>query len=140
MIHPLGHVGAHQFNLINNEKAFNRYGAAVGTIAKDSDVNKDGIPDRTDWNDYVFRTGKTSDNSLAISGGSEKATYYASLRYADQNGILYGNKLQTGSVRANVEVRPKRKKTVKSDFMAFRVWPCQLPGELSIDALRSDPP
>ncbi len=95
-----------QFNLINNEKAFNRYGAAVGTIAKDSDVNKDGIPDRTDWNDYVFRTGKTSDNSLAISGGSEKATYYASLRYADQNGILYGNKLQTGSVRANVEVRP----------------------------------
>lgn len=98
------------FNLINNEKianAANRFGDDV-IIAKDSDLNGDGQPDRVNWLDELYRTGFTYDNALAISGGAEKASYYGSVRYVDQQGINYGNNLQTGQVRLNLDVTPTK--------------------------------
>lgn len=98
-----------QFTTINNEKAANaanRFGAGV-IIAKDSDIDGDGKPDRTNWLDKLYRTGFTHDNALSLSGGAEKVSYYGSVRYIDQQGISYGNELKTGQVRLNLDVTPK---------------------------------
>jgi TonB-linked SusC/RagA family outer membrane protein len=97
------------FITINNEKVINRYGAAnAPLVAKNSDIDGDGQPDRTDWMKELYGTGFTHDNSLAVSGGSDKATFYGSVRYSDQKGISYGNRLKTGSGRVNVDVTPKK--------------------------------
>jgi TonB-linked SusC/RagA family outer membrane protein len=99
-----------EFNAIQNEKSTNRFGAASpnAIIAKDSDVDGDGKPDRVNWLDQIYRTGFSHDNSVSMSGGSDKATYYGSVRYSDQQGIANGNRLRTGSVRLNVDVTPKK--------------------------------
>jgi TonB-linked SusC/RagA family outer membrane protein len=101
-------LGAEDFMMINNEKVTNRYGASTAKVAVDSDVDGDGQPDRTDWMKEIYGTGFTHDNSLAISGGSDKATFYGSVRYADQKGISHGNRMKTGSARINIDVTPKK--------------------------------
>jgi TonB-linked SusC/RagA family outer membrane protein len=99
-----------QFTTINNEKMTNaatRFGVANDfKIAVDSDLDGDGKPDRTNWLDELYRTGFTHDNNLSLSGGSEKSTYYGSVRYTDQKGIAAGNSLKTGQVRLNADVTP----------------------------------
>ena len=104
-----------EFNTINNEKVRNasaRFGYAspndVPVVAVNSDINGDGQPDRTNWMKEIFNTGFTSDNSLALSGGSDKATYYSSVRYSDAKGILFGNRLRTAQVRTNMDLTPNK--------------------------------
>lgn len=106
------------FIVLNNEKAFNaRQGSplngvgnlsipAVG-IAGNIDVNNDGQPDRTDWLKEIFRRGVLQNYQVSMSGGNEKATYYASGDWTDQKGIIDKNRLRRGSFRLNTDVAPK---------------------------------
>ncbi|WP_448702645.1 SusC/RagA family TonB-linked outer membrane protein [Mucilaginibacter sp. AW1-3] len=95
------------FNTINNEKVQNRW-PFNGPVAVNSDVDGDGQPDRTDWMKLIYKTGFQSDNSISASGGTEKTSFFGSVRYADQNGILFGNRLRTAQVRLNVEASPNK--------------------------------
>ncbi|HWP02824.1 MAG TPA: SusC/RagA family TonB-linked outer membrane protein [Gemmatimonadaceae bacterium] len=38
----------------------------------------------------MFETGRTFDNTLSVSGGSDRATFYASLGHTDQDGYIIG--------------------------------------------------
>ena len=44
----------------------------------------------TDWNDILMRTAFTQDYGASISGGGNRATYYASIGYSDQQGNVQG--------------------------------------------------
>jgi len=60
--------------------------------------------------DEVFQTGPMTDNTLSISGGDQKTTFFASGGYTDQNGVVIGphNYLHRTAVRlkADHEVLP----------------------------------
>ena len=98
------------FNIIQNEKAANstRAGNPVVPIAKDIDLNGDGKPDRTDWMKEVFQTGVIQSHQLSLSGGTEKARFYASGEYSDQKGVVLANRLRRGGIRVNLDVTPKK--------------------------------
>lgn len=99
-----------QFIEINNEKAKNaasKFGG-VNIIAKESDIDGDGVNDRTNWLDEVYRTGVGYDNSLSLSSGNEKGNFYASARYLDQKGIILKNQLKSGQVRINGDIKPAK--------------------------------
>ena len=93
-----------EFIAITNEKAAN---AGKGVIAGNVDINEDGIPDRTNWLNEIFRKGVVQNHQLSLSGGSEKATYYGSVSYTDQDGFVKANSLQRGSARLNFDITPK---------------------------------
>ena len=44
----------------------------------------------TDWNDILMRTALAQEYGISISGGGNKATYYASVGYYDQQGNVKG--------------------------------------------------
>lgn len=97
-----------QFIQINNEKAANaasRFGGTATIIAKESDLNGDGVNDRTNWLDEVYRRGTGFDNNVSFSGGTESVNYFASARYNDQRGILIGNDIKTGQARMNLDLK-----------------------------------
>ncbi len=44
----------------------------------------------TDWNDVLFRNVFNQEYNASVSGGSERANYYASFGYYDEQGIVRG--------------------------------------------------
>jgi TonB-dependent starch-binding outer membrane protein SusC len=57
----------------------------------------------TDWQDEIFRTGKTQSHQLSFSGGKEKTNYYISVNYYNQEGILLGSDFKRYSTRFNLD-------------------------------------
>ncbi len=57
----------------------------------------------TDWQNEMFRTGKITQHSLSLSGGTEKSRLYASVGYFKQDGILLGTDYERMNVRFNGE-------------------------------------
>ncbi|AHJ96193.1 SusC/RagA family TonB-linked outer membrane protein [Hymenobacter swuensis] len=57
----------------------------------------------TRWYDYIYRTGFSSSNTLNFSGGTEKTTYYTSVGYTDQKGMLENNTFKRASARLNID-------------------------------------
>ncbi|RFP65287.1 TonB-dependent receptor [Hymenobacter lapidiphilus] len=111
------------FTAISNEKAANaRAGSSIETgagrgigntgvpaiIAAPIDVNGDGIPDETNWINEIFRQGTQQNYQVALSGGTELASYYASADWNDQKGIITNNRLRRGSGRLNLDLTPKK--------------------------------
>lgn len=58
----------------------------------------------TDWNDILFRNVFNQEYNASVSGGSDRASYYASFGYNNQQGTVEG----VGNKRYNI--------TLKSDF------------------------
>ncbi len=56
----------------------------------------------TDWQKTLFRNTLMQKYSLALSGGSEKSTFYFSGDYLSQDGVAVGSGFQRGSIRLNL--------------------------------------
>ena len=70
-----------------NASQYLDYMQTAGLI--DSSVTLDGTD--TDWVKEMFEASPMQKHSLSISGGNEKVTYFGSLGYLQQEGIVVGN-------------------------------------------------
>lgn len=57
----------------------------------------------TDWNDYVYQTGFQHSHALSVSGGTASTTYYLSLGFSDNAGIIKTNTFERKSARLNLD-------------------------------------
>ncbi len=72
-------------------------------------ANWDGTID-TDWVDAIFENSKMQKHNVAFSGGSEQGSYYLSLTYLDNNGIIVGDNdtynRMTATINADYNIKP----------------------------------
>ncbi|WP_237706934.1 TonB-dependent receptor [Ochrovirga pacifica] len=63
------------------------------------------------WKDAAFQTGMQQNHQLAISGGTEKSTYYVSLGLIEQEGIVKESSYKRTNFRVNntYQIKPKIK-------------------------------
>jgi len=61
-------------------------------------------PANTNWQDEIYRGGYVSDNQLSISGGNDKARFYLSGTYFDQEGVILNSDYERFSFLSNVDV------------------------------------
>jgi TonB-linked SusC/RagA family outer membrane protein len=99
-------------NLIADKLYLNIYNVADNALF-DSNGNlvsnasiKNGYLDDLNWFDQTIRTGYRADYNVTASGASEKADYYFSLGYLDENGYLRNSTFDRFSGRASVNVKP----------------------------------
>lgn len=58
-----------------------------------------------DWQDLIFKTGFVQSHNLTVSGGTEKANYFISGGYMDQEGIERGQGFARYSFKANSDIK-----------------------------------
>lgn len=74
-------------------------------------VYKDGVgyyiqPD--DWNDAAYRTALRQEYNVSISGGSDRASFYASVGYLDDNGIVAKSYFDRFTARLKADYQAKK--------------------------------
>jgi TonB-linked SusC/RagA family outer membrane protein len=92
-------LNADQFVTIANEKSAN---AANPATAPKAGINPGGV--NTDWQKEVLvNNAPVTSQNISISGGSAKTTYYMSMNYSSQQGVIKSNWNKVYRVRANID-------------------------------------
>ena len=91
-------LNASQFVTIANEKRTN---AGLSLLAG---TNTSAQSFDTDWQDEVMiDNAPVHNHTIGMQGGNEKTTYYFSLNYSDQKGIIISNYNRAFRARINIE-------------------------------------
>lgn len=65
-----------------------------------------------DWYDRMFQKGMRQDHTLSVSGKKEDVSYYMSLGYTNNEGVIIGDDFQTYRMRLNLEAKAAKFVTV----------------------------
>ncbi|RZK45889.1 MAG: SusC/RagA family TonB-linked outer membrane protein, partial [Pedobacter sp.] len=58
-----------------------------------------------DWYDLMFQKGFRQDHTVSVSGKKEEVSYYMSVGYTDNEGVIIGDRFKTLRARINLEGR-----------------------------------
>ena len=72
----------------------------------------------TDWFDVIFRAAHSHSHNLSLRGGSDEMTYYTSINFSEQNGILRSNKYTTAGILVKLDYRPIKNLILALDISA----------------------
>lgn len=102
-------VNAVQYmTLVNERSMHNPNGGRLVYSDEDIAAYKDGTKKSTDWHAAtVNKSAPQTQHNLSASGGSDKATYYVSLGYTSQDGILKSEDLnyKRYNLRSNISAK-----------------------------------
>ncbi|WP_282136722.1 SusC/RagA family TonB-linked outer membrane protein [Seonamhaeicola maritimus] len=91
-----------------------------GYTPKYTDTEIQAIGEGFDWQDQIFRSGLVHNHNLSLSGGGEKATYYASFNHLDSKGTVRQTGEKRYNARVNVNVMPTDKLDIKFNLNVNR--------------------
>jgi TonB-linked SusC/RagA family outer membrane protein len=105
-----------QYSTLIPEAFMNRTGTPLNTTTV-REFNYDpndpywynNYSNNTNWVDAISQTGRLLDHTLSLTGGGEKAKYFASVGYFDQKGITIGTALKRYNTRINLDYNVSEK-------------------------------
>lgn len=113
-------LNGNQYSNLIPEEFMNKNGVPLNTLNVKEfayDINDPynyyNYSQNTDWLAAITRIGFTHDHNLSMTGGGEKARYFASLGYLNQSGTTIGTSLSRITTRINLDY-------VVSDRLRFR--------------------
>lgn len=110
-----------EFALLANERAAND-GAAPFFTPQQVDAFGEG----TNWQNELFRTAPIQNQSLRITGGTDKTTYSVSGNYLSQQGIIRGSDYWKGTLATTLNTRLSPKFTLSNSLVLSRTSRNQL--------------
>jgi TonB-linked SusC/RagA family outer membrane protein len=88
----------------------NPAGTGYTKFALSTDANGKTID--TKWTDLLYRTGFAHNHNVNVSGGNENTTYYFSVGYTDQQGVLQKNAFNRINTLFNIDSKINKFMTV----------------------------
>ncbi|WP_183580200.1 SusC/RagA family TonB-linked outer membrane protein [Mucilaginibacter sp. X5P1] len=86
------------FHLMDSQQLYN-YQKTFETVSPSV------LNNNTNWFDVAFRRGVTQNQTISVSGGTDKTQYYISANYYDQQGTLIDNNYRNYNIRANITTK-----------------------------------
>ncbi|MDD2293827.1 MAG: TonB-dependent receptor [Bacteroidales bacterium] len=83
-------------------------GQVVGTDGKLNSSAKLLYTDDLDWSKAIARTGYKQEYSVNAGGATDKADYYMSLSYLNEEGYSIKSYMERANARLNINVTPKK--------------------------------
>jgi TonB-linked SusC/RagA family outer membrane protein len=91
-------LNAKQFETIANEKLVN------DGLAAQAGINASADTSNTDWQNLVFnKSAFATNNNLSVSGGGDRLTYYMSMNYSQNHGIIISNYNRAYRIRGSLD-------------------------------------
>ncbi len=95
------------FDLMNAEQYLAHknlaYANAGSSVVLNSVNGPDGKPIDTNWADYVYQKGMQHSHAITVSGSSATTSYFLSVGYTDQDGMVKKNFYNRKNARMNVD-------------------------------------
>jgi len=106
-----GYVGwtepYHLFDVMNADQYIehkNRAFENAGSATRLSLVNDaNGNPIKTNWGDYVYQKGFQQSHAVTVSGSTGSTSYFLSVGYTDQDGMIKKNYFTRKNARLNLD-------------------------------------
>lgn len=105
-----------QYSTLIPEAYMNRVGTTLNTtLVREFNYDPNdpywyyNYSNNTNWVDEISRTGNLQDHTVSLTGGGEKAKYFASVGFFDQAGITIGTSLQRFNTRINLDYNVSEK-------------------------------
>ena len=127
LVNKVDMAGPNLFAVYSNE--------AAGTQA----IKPTDITGSADWMDEITRLGTIQSHSISMNGGGDKNTYFFSIGYFKEEGILKGNDYQRISIRANNDVNITNKLKVGNTISYAYNFGNNKPFSLFTDAYNAAP-
>ncbi|HEY2726236.1 MAG TPA: TonB-dependent receptor plug domain-containing protein, partial [Parafilimonas sp.] len=86
----------------------NEMAKAGGTASEPDFADPSVLGPGTDWQSALYRQTLLQKHEIALSGGSDKTTYYLSGEYFNQEGVAPGSGFQRYSTRVNLENQTRK--------------------------------
>lgn len=93
----------------NGQLAFLETGGTPLSTEQQDEYIKKLSGHTTDWFDLLFRNSTSTSHHLSLSGGSEKSTYYVSLGYTKDNGLIKVNDYDRYNLTSNLTLTPSER-------------------------------
>lgn len=88
----------------------------------------------TDWFQELFQNSVSQSHYLSLSGGSEKNSYYVSLGYSQNNGLVKKTDYDRYNVNAKIDMKPNKR--VKLGFTADMAMQHSNSSSLGVDPFK----
>jgi TonB-linked SusC/RagA family outer membrane protein len=120
---PIPMLNGNQYSNLIPEEVMNRTGTPLNTLNVKEFAYDPSDPyyynnysQNTDWLGAITRLGVITDHNISMSGGGEKATYFASLGYLHQNGTTVGTNLNRITTRINLDYNVSERIKFRTDI------------------------
>ena len=94
------------FEMMNADQYFEHKNLAIsnaGSTALVRPTDADGNLIETDWADFIYRKGFQQNHAFTVSGSSATTSYYLSIGYSNQEGMIKNNFYTRKNARMNVD-------------------------------------
>jgi TonB-linked SusC/RagA family outer membrane protein len=107
-----------KYDVMNSQQLYDYQKSFWNTATFDADRPASLLLQDTDWRGLMFKTGRTHNHTVTLSGGSDKTQMYVSGNYFNEEGTLGATENESFNIRSNVSHNINKKLKISARINA----------------------